>query len=266
MFATAQPKGMLSNWVDCIWIYDAAGQGRGQELALPTGTVEIVFDLSENGMPLSAAGKSGPEIFRELVVCGPHNRAFTLHNGSSDHVLGIHLKPAAAARFLLISASDLANQHVELEEFKRLGFRDIHEQLLSAKTANRLELAESLLSSSLVNRPLPDPAVEFVVKALGTATDVKHAIHQVGYSERTIRQRFQEQVGLTPKAFHRLMRFQNLLARVGSANVVNWGELASACGYYDQSHFIHDFHEFSGMRPTEYFQKRSEWLNHVSVD
>src|SRR5688572_19217809 len=114
MFAVAHPKGMLSQWVECIWLYDARGEDRGPEVVLPTGTVEVVFDLSGEGMPISSPNTRQGVTFHELVVCGPHNRPFTLHNGPNDCVFGIHLKPAGAARFLSVSACHLTNRHTNL--------------------------------------------------------------------------------------------------------------------------------------------------------
>ena len=47
----------------------------------------------------------------------------------------------------------------------------------------------------------------------------------------------------------------------------NWARLALECGYFDQSHFIHDFRNFSGLTPTEYVRQRSKRVlqNHVPL-
>jgi transcriptional regulator GlxA family with amidase domain len=71
---------------------------------------------------------------------------------------------------------------------------------------------------------------------------------------------FTAQVGLTPKQFCRVLRFQHVRQFVHQASTLNWAQLALACGYCDQSHLIRDFQEFSGLRPTEYLGRPSTAL------
>ena len=88
---------------------------------------------------------------------------------------------------------------------------------------------------------------------------------EIGLSQRRFIQLFQEQIGLTPKAFYRVRQFQRILQRVHGVQEIDWSQIALECGYYDQAHFIHDFREFSGMTPTRYVACATEHLNHVPV-
>lgn len=76
---------------------------------------------------------------------------------------------------------------------------------------------------------------------------------------------FARGVGMTPKLFCRVWRFQRVLRAVHHRDAVDWTEVALACGYFDQPHLIHDFREFSGLSPTEYLAARTEHLNHVPM-
>jgi AraC-like DNA-binding protein len=62
-------------------------------------------------------------------------------------------------------------------------------------------------------------------------------------------------------------RFQQVLELMRDEATPNWARLAPECGYFDQSHFIHDFRNFSGLTPTEYLRQRSERVlqNHVPL-
>jgi AraC-like DNA-binding protein len=77
-------------------------------------------------------------------------------------------------------------------------------------------------------------------------------LRETGLSERRFIEVFHEQVGLTPKAFCRVRRFQRVLKSVHGAREVDWAQVALDCGYYDQPHFIHDFRGFSGLTPAQY--------------
>jgi transcriptional regulator GlxA family with amidase domain len=76
---------------------------------------------------------------------------------------------------------------------------------------------------------------------------------------------FAAEVGLTPKRYGRVRRFQRTRELVRKATAPDWAAVALACGYFDPSHMIHDFEEFSGLSPVAYLNQRSEHVlpNHV---
>jgi AraC-like DNA-binding protein len=69
-------------------------------------------------------------------------------------------------------------------------------------------------------------------------------------------------VGLSPKLFCRVQRFQQVLKIVRREREVDWAEIALGCGYFDQAHFIHDFHAFSGINPSKYLANYKDFPRH----
>jgi len=76
---------------------------------------------------------------------------------------------------------------------------------------------------------------------------------------------FREEVGLTPKLYCRIRRFQQVLALIRCGKPVEWADIALSCGYFDQAHFVHDFRAFSGITPSAYASHRGPHTNHVSM-
>ncbi len=72
---------------------------------------------------------------------------------------------------------------------------------------------------------------------------------ELGWSPKRLIARFREQVGLPPKQVARLLRFQRVTNLFLATETPNWGALARQCGYYDQSHLIHEFQRFAGDTP-----------------
>ena len=70
---------------------------------------------------------------------------------------------------------------------------------------------------------------------------------------------------MTPKLFCRVRRLQRALDGIHRAREVVWADLAAQCGYYDQAHFIHDFKEFCGVRPSDYLNAEPEYQNFVPI-
>jgi AraC-like DNA-binding protein len=88
---------------------------------------------------------------------------------------------------------------------------------------------------------------------------------QTGVSERRFIELFRRQVGLAPKLYSRVRRFQAALRRIPAGRAVDWADVARACGYFDQAHLIHEFRAISGLSPGEYAELRTQHLNHVPI-
>lgn len=95
---------------------------------------------------------------------------------------------------------------------------------------------------------------------------VRQTARSLGVSERRLLQVFREDMGLSPKLWSRVQRFQRAAAALHSGRSIRWEQLALNCGYYDQSHLSNDFRAFSGVDPTTYYERRGCWRNHRAVN
>ena len=77
--------------------------------------------------------------------------------------------------------------------------------------------------------------------------------------------RFREAVGLTPKRYARVLRFQRALALIPREGRADWAALALEAGYGDQAHLAHEFRRCAGMAPTAYRPLSADQPNHVIV-
>ena len=80
---------------------------------------------------------------------------------------------------------------------------------------------------------------------------------QAGVSRQYLTRVFREDVGVSPKLYCRLSRFQAALKLARKGEQVNWADLAIGAGYTDQSHMIAEFREFSGMTPGTFGRGRA---------
>lgn len=79
---------------------------------------------------------------------------------------------------------------------------------------------------------------------------IDRVVEEVGLSHKQFIQRFRSRVGLGPKRFCRILRFRDVLERVHRKESVAWADLAAACGYFDQAHFIAEFGISPGSTPA----------------
>jgi AraC-like DNA-binding protein len=248
------PAQPLTQFVELIWLYQRDSMPHPRELALPTGTVELVFEMQQ--------GTVAP------VICGPHSLPFVIETAKPALLLGIHFKPGGAFPFLGLPAGELQNVHVSLETIWGGMAAIVQDELMEAKTPrDKFRVLEKALLAQAGQRLRQHPAVKFALDKFRSRTEaqISEVVDETGLSPRRFIQLFRDEVGLTPKLYRRIHRFQQVLDLVHGSQHVEWSRVALDCGYYDQAHCIHDFREFSGLNPTTYLRMRGEHLNHVPL-
>lgn len=180
----------------------------------------------------------------------------------------MHFKPGGAFPFFGVAAEEFHNVRVSLDTLWGQNAENLVEQVqLGSSAAAKFDVLERLLIGAA--RTLTrHRAVEFALRRLsaaplhGTIADVADA---AGMSQRRFLDRFRGEVGMAPKLYARVQRFQAVVETVQTLGDVDWSDIAVACGYFDQAHFIHDFRAFSGFTPEQYFALKGSDLNHVPL-
>jgi AraC-like DNA-binding protein len=264
------PSPPLSDFVALLWLYDGWSMPHAKERALPDGSVELVINLREDETRLyDAEDTDTARRFSGTLLCGPHSHSFVIDTAEQTSVAGVHFRPGGAFPFLGMPADELAETHVSLETLWGGAARELRERVLAAPTADaKLDVLEETLNSRLA-AAARHPAVAFALsrfRANPHAGAVARVESEIGLSPRRFIELFRREVGLTPKLFCRVRRFQRVLASIHRQESVAWADVAVSCGYYDQPHFIHDFRAFSGINPTAYLERRGRHRNHVPVE
>jgi len=266
-FRAYTPPAPLSDFVEKFWLCEGDAPPHAAERRLPTGTAQLVISLGEE--PLRVSRTSRYESYRGAAISGPHSVPFLIHTASQASLLGVAFRPGGVFPFFGLPAGEIQDAHVSLDALWGGAAEHLRERLLAAATPEaRFLILEHALLARLVPVAQRHPAVAFALREFRAAPHtrpVAHMAEHVGLSQRRFIQVFREEVGLTPKLFCRVRRFQRALRRIGPRQSIAWARLASDCGYFDQSHLIRDFRAFSGLTPTAYLARRSEHQNHVPL-
>lgn len=248
------PPPPLSGLVESLWYSPGDTCPRSQELVLPTGSADLVIRLDES----QAVGGG---------VSGPRSRPVVVGAAKTHELLGVHFKPGGAFPFLQFPLGEFLNRGLTISEI--WGPRDscrLLDVLSQAKGVNgKFRGLETLLMSLVRQDPGHHPAVSFALEALtqNPACSSLDLAGHAGYSQRRFVELFRAEVGMRPKLFCRLRRFRMVVRGLQSQSTAQWTNLALESGYFDQSHFIHDFREFSGVTPREYIGLRTPHVNHL---
>ena len=79
---------------------------------------------------------------------------------------------------------------------------------------------------------------------------VEDLAHVLGVSTRRLRRAFDDLIGLSPKTYTQVLRFQRAIRLATQSPDPNWSQIATGAGYFDQAHLIGAFRRFAGGTPT----------------
>jgi AraC-like DNA-binding protein len=242
------------------------------ELITPSGTLELVINLAEDEIRVYANGTSSavPDRYAGAVFSGAYDRHFVIDTREHASIVGVHFKQGGAAAFLSMPADQLANRHVDLADlWSREEAARLRDRLCGARSAlERFRLLGNALIGRMRRPGKPQMLVHSALDRMRPApTSVRDVVSALGVSHRHFIEVFGREVGLPPKMYLRVQRFQRVLTMTSSTSAPPWPRVAQLCGYFDQAHLIRDFHAFTGLTPAQYVRRRSEHVkdNHLPI-
>ena len=214
--------------------------------AVPHHTAHVDYVISDARFHLYVDLRTGC-----AAISGLRSRYAEVHEGPSSPMMGAVLRPAAARALIAAPAAELLDRSIPL----RIDTGDTLPQLAAA-------LRRAL-------RPFtPHPAVQYALSELRRAPRIQRVdgiARDYGLSRRRLAQLFQEQVGMPPKRYCRLLRFREVVRCAASGAPIEWAGVALDSGYCDQPHLTREFREFSGLSPAAWLAAEHPFPNHVRV-
>jgi AraC-like DNA-binding protein len=161
-------------------------------------------------------------------------------------------------------AAELCDRPVTVEQvWGRPAIAELRDRLATADGPHEML---TLLEEELMRRLCETPGLALVrhtssvIAATNGAVPVGDLSEAAGVSSTHLAQRFKELIGVTPKRLARTHRFTATVFSIDPAGPIDWADLASGAGYFDQAHFGHEFREFTGLTPTRYVEVRQRFL------
>jgi AraC-like DNA-binding protein len=252
----------LKPFIDMIWVCHEQ-TAHAYERLLPNGRMQILIDLSGNGLPdYELDGHLRHMKATCAVLQGTRTRPVLIDTSAQRKVCGVSFNAGGSYPFFKNPAVELMDQLVDLSELWGRDGRRLQERVLEAKASEaQIALIEAGLVEQAWRQLVPDSALTFVCDLLGKGVTVRLIEQTLGMCPRDLIAWFRDRTGVAPKLFARLERFQALIGSIDERST--WGELAAQHGYADQAHLIREFREFSGLTPTLYRSAGPAFPNHV---
>lgn len=261
------PSAGLAPIVERYWLLEGAPDEIGAEPILPDGHPEIIVHAGDPFVEVDAGGVGRPQA--RVLFAGQLTRAMRVKPSGLSRIAGARLRPFGGYALLGRPQHPFTDRVVPMQELDaplaahlldRVATLPADHDLVTALDAALAPAAAAAGAREISLAPIVDLAI--TRRGLVRVSDLAAA---AGVGPRQLERTFQTQVGLSPKIFLRILRFQEVLNAVrrpagadGASgdedrheqDVRSWADLALAHGFYDQAHFIRDFKGFVGESPT----------------
>jgi AraC-like DNA-binding protein len=259
--------------VDWLWLPATAGFGAGRlgrcreftkVFAEPTRQRELpsryVTVMLSYGDPLVLVGAGGARRDVDSFATGLRDEPAITERSGWQAGIHVELTPLAAYALFGMPMRELAHGLVDLPALLGKDAARLADRLASTRRwPDRLALLQTQLAERISRGPQPAPAVAWAWQQLRAANGrirIQHLVEQSGLSHRHLVAQFTEQIGLTPKAVARVLRFEHSLALL-SRPATGLAQVAVAAGYYDQAHLNREFRALAGCSPAALRDSRS---------
>jgi len=252
-FQTFAPSDTLKPFIQHYWTFTT---DRAIDDAIyPSGYLELAINISDGGVVSVLDDRyitmPSVEVLGQLT-----SPARIITNGKT-RLLVTRFYPHATSLFFPNPIADFTNDSVDLLDVFKEDATDLHARMMDQPTLlQKISLLDAFLVKQLAKTKKHMPQVYLINSIVrqaangSEAPDIESIALQHGFSERYIQKLFLDYVGITPKRFFNIRRFNKSLelVRTSSASLTS---IAYECGYYDQAHFIKEFKTFTGLTPSQ---------------
>lgn len=258
MFDFIKPTGILSKYIQNYFIVETNNSidFLPKERVYPCGNATMIFHY---GTPSKFQKKNSREYIEpSLVICGQQTNFYDLSLSGKTGMILIVFKPHGVKSFFNFPITELLNENLSLQELTNNEAFELEDKLFKS-TNNKQRIIH--LENFLINRLIHNNDFERIEHAVKLIENSKGQIkaqdiaQEVCLGIKQFERNFSKYVGLNPKKYASIVRFQNVIQMKRKFKNSNMYQLASDNGYYDQSHFNHDFKSLTGLTPKIFFDK-----------
>jgi AraC-like DNA-binding protein len=263
------PPPLLAPYVRYFWVLEAdvpAGTDFVYR-SMADGSAELLFHYNGLFDEVKGEGSLEQSFCSGLHGQSRHMRRFIIHK--SFGIFGVYLYPFALPLLCSVPADHLSGQMPDLSSLLgKEGTRLEEKMMLAANNKERLKIITAFLLKRLSIAPDLKSNIHEVIRSMihtQGQIPVQQLAAQSFLSVRQFERKFKAGAGFSPKLYMRILRFQEAIKAYPNRRK-SLAEIAYDCGYADQSHFIHDFKEFSGgYHPAAFFKGQNSDVSGIAL-
>jgi len=255
-----QPTPALRQYVQYFWALESYEPGAGPRnfVTIADGFPGIIFHHSADGHT-----SQGDKILPSLYLYGQTTKYTTIASPGKFRSIGVYFYPHALRSVFGIDAHELTDTCTDLDIFAAR-YR-LREQLFNEQdTHTCVGLISSFIEQCICrNKRKLEPVLHYSLNEIihsGGNIPLAELHRKTHNTERTFERKFRQAVGMQPRLFARITRFQAALNQLRSHSFSKLSDIAFEQEYADQSHFIRAFKEFAGDTPKRFYKSTLEMV------
>lgn len=255
-YHTIPPAPSISQFVRFHWFLESDRPYTHHAMA--DVCPELLFHYNGQFREVMEDGREELSFLSGISAPTSRTRIFRIDRGFG--MFGTYLYPHVLPLLFGLPVHEMTDQMIDLENIARPSFRELEDKIMNSRSRTEMvRQVEEFILQRLQKKEVPPPpvfgALQYILSTKETPK-VSTLANDFFLSERQLERQFKKFTGFSPKQFIRIARFHRAMKYYGQSGI-KLGEIALDCGYYDQSHFVHDFRQFSGLNPSTYFSGTS---------
>ena len=265
-----KPSAHLKPFVELFWEcrFNMDNAQIFRQQVAPNGFVELIIHPSEYHCYLPKNNRW--EYSPDYTIIGLYTRPYEVRFHDYVDVFGIRFKPEGIYNLFGIPSAEFNEGYEDMEIVLGVDFKYYCSQLRDLKNINRrIHLTENYLIRNLDKNNADISYLNRAAEMIRGAQRFKMIDELPGkvyISLRQLEREFKSKMGITPKRYMRIARFNEVNRLLDEGNEVDLTMIAQECGYTDQSHFIKDFKKFMGVKPTVFIRDRHQFIVNSNIN
>ncbi|CAG5006232.1 hypothetical protein DYBT9275_03765 [Dyadobacter sp. CECT 9275] len=259
------PRPELVHLIDTFWVFenDFGVPTDDSRVIAPNGKAKFIYSY-RNGLSTVENGIQTDYKEQDIFFIGIWDRPVTLVSKSrATGTIGIELTPNGLHRFTRLSASEVSNRIHSFSDIYGAAGQNLLERLsntqnLEEKITELQNFLVAIIQSTNRNNALIDDSVRLIQNASGLYT-IKDLVDKSGYSKRYLDMLFKDHLGISPKTYAGIVRFQSFYDLWANTEQTDFYKDSLYELYYDQAHFIKEFKRFTGHTPWRYANLKNDF-------
>lgn len=248
---------ILKQLIKYFWVITSDNEVNISHKLLPVNNIDIIINFSSQ-IKYTLSNKTQINT-KGLHFNGIRKQYYTINQIGKLNVLGISFFPEGLYPFLKIPLSEFTNRTIELDLLINRFTSRIEEKIsISNVYAEKFDIIENELIQLIDFELIKTKDISRLFNTFYWNTnklDINYFCVQYGINQRKLERVFNKYIGISPKAFQKINRFQGILNHILKREYVDLTSLAYEYGYYDQMHFIKDFKSYAGCSPSQFINK-----------
>ena len=244
------PIKPLQKYIKCFWtLEDGNAQGLERTFKIiPDGLPGLIFQQKR-----SCTDQNGGRLPQSFLY-GQTTKHSYQYLDEGFKTIGVYFQPTALKSIFGIDAMELTDHNVNLSD---LGKYELSQQLSDTiSTSKQIEILSTFFLGQINQQKTASESIDIVIGKMTKGENLCKILSALNMSERTLERHFLIHVGVPPKRFSRIIRFQSALKDLRVSK--NLTQVSFQNEYFDQSHFNREFKEFTGTTPTMFMSKAKE--------